>query len=90
VKPRPYVYTGREGGLKLSRGSGQSTDIHIDAVLPGIKADRYERLSAIIEVKGDWPDELLTAIRTQLRDRYVKGARCFSSLYLVGWFSSLR
>jgi hypothetical protein len=72
------------------RGSSQSTDIHVDAAIPGARANSYERLSLIIEVKGNWHDELLTAMRTQLRDRYLKGSRCLNGLYLVGWFSSPR
>ncbi|MFZ2008650.1 MAG: hypothetical protein WAU76_01475, partial [Candidatus Sulfotelmatobacter sp.] len=33
---------------------------------------------------------LLTAMRTQLRGRYLKDSRCRNGLYLVGWFSSPR
>ena len=72
------------------RGSSQSTDIHVDAAVASARADGYQRLSLIIEVKGNWHDELLTAMRTQLRDRYLKDSRCLNGLYLVGWFSSPR
>jgi hypothetical protein len=54
------------------------------------QAENYERLSLIIEVKGNWHDQLLTAMQTQLRDRYLKDSRCRNGLYLVGWFTSPR
>lgn len=38
-------------------------------------------------MKGNWHRELLTAIQTQLRDRYLKNNRCRNGIYLVGWFS---
>lgn len=72
------------------RGSSQSTDIHVDAVVPEASADSYVQLSVTIEVKGNWHNEVLTAMQTQLRDRYLKGSRCRNGLYLVGWFSSTR
>ncbi len=72
------------------RGSSQSTDVHVDTIVPDVKAENYERLSLIIEVKGNWHDELLTAMQTQLRDRYLKDSRCRNGLYLVGWFTSAR
>jgi len=69
------------------RAPGQSTDIHVDAVTPGAKPDSYDQLHTIIEVKGNWHRELLTAMETQLRDRYLKNNRCKYGIYLVGWFS---
>jgi hypothetical protein len=40
----------------------EETDIHVDALAPGGR----DRISAIIELKGCWHDELLTAMETQL------------------------
>ena len=68
-------------------GSGQSTDIHVDAPVPGARPGVYERAYVIIETKGIWHTELLTAMRTQLRDRYLKDSRCRDGIYLVGWFA---
>ena len=68
-------------------GTGQRTDIHVDAVAPGGPNWDYDRISAIVEVKGNWNAELLSAIETQLRDRYLKENRCKNGLYLVAWFS---
>jgi len=67
-------------------GTGQRTDIHVDAVIPGAQAGNYERTYVIVEVKGNWNTELLTAMETQLRDRYLKDNRCRDGVYLPGWF----
>jgi hypothetical protein len=74
----------RRGG---GRGSGQSTDIHVDTVVPGATSGTYERIYVIVEVKGSWHQELLSAMQTQLRDRYLKDNRCRNGIYLVGWFA---
>jgi hypothetical protein len=68
-------------------GTGQSTDIHVDATVPGRTAGTYERTYVIIEVKGNWHRELRSAMQTQLRDRYLKNNACKNGIYLVGWFS---
>ena len=40
-----------------------------------------------MEVKGNWNAELLSAMETQLRDRYLKENRCRNGLYLISWFT---
>lgn len=67
-------------------GTGERTDIHVDAVLRSLNGDVYDRVSAIIEVKGCWHPELYDAMKTQLVDRYLKDNRCQHGLYLIGWF----
>ena len=52
------------------------TDIHVDATVPGRKRRTDERMSVIVEVKGNWHRELDSAMQTQLRDRYLKGNSC--------------
>jgi hypothetical protein len=71
----------------IGSGTGQSTDIHVDAVIKGAESGTYSRLYVIIEAKGNWNKDLFTAMENQLRDRYLKKNRCQSGLYLVGWFS---
>jgi hypothetical protein len=68
-------------------GTGQRTDIHVDAVVPGTGGDNFDRIYAIVEVKGNWNAELLSAMETQLRGRYLKDNRCRNGLYLVAWFT---
>jgi predicted NACHT family NTPase len=72
----------------IGDGSGQSTDIHVDAVIPGAQPGSYERIYAIVEAKGNWHPELVSAMDTQLRQRYLRENRCRHGIYLVGWFSS--
>lgn len=69
-------------------GTGERTDIHVDAVAP---ADGdYARIKVIVETKGCWHAELDTAMETQLRDRYLKENDCRHGLYLVGWYDCAR
>jgi hypothetical protein len=77
--------------VQIRRGpvghSGQATDIHVDTAVRRETQDICEAVSAIIEVKGNWHRDLRTAMRTQLRDRYLKENLCRDGIYLVGWFS---
>jgi len=67
--------------------SDERIDIRIDAVVRHTREEIDERLSLIIEVKGSWNPELMTAMQTQLVDRYLKDNHCQHGLYLVGWFN---
>lgn len=71
----------------IGDGTGQRTDVHVDAVIPGAQAENYERTYLIVEVKGNWNAELATAMETQLRDRYLKENKCGDGIYLAGWFT---
>jgi hypothetical protein len=46
----------------------------------------FDRVTVVIEVKGCWNNKLLTAMREQLRDRYLAEGGCRHGLYVVGWF----
>jgi len=67
---------------------GEITDIHIDAVtrdtdrMPGA----VDIVQAIAEVKGCWNNDVTTAMKDQLRDRYLRDNNCQHGLYVVGWF----
>ena len=67
--------------------SNERIDIRIDAVARNSREEIDERLSLIIEVKGNWNPELMTAMQTQLVDRYLRDNHCQHGLYLVGWFN---
>ncbi len=79
----------RERGVIVNREvrihRGQRTDIHVDAVVES-KTGSLDAVSVIIEVKGCWNPELLTAMKTQLVDKYLVENRCQHGLYLAGWF----
>jgi hypothetical protein len=67
--------------------SDERIDIRIDAVVRNTREEIDERLSLIIEVKGNWNPELMTAMQTQLVDRYLRDNHCQHGLYLIGWFN---
>jgi len=77
--------------VQVRRGAGVSpgeqTDIHVDAVTLGRSSETYDRISAVIEVKGCWNRDLMDAMETQLAERYLKDNRCPFGLYVVGWFA---
>lgn len=80
------VIVNREVEIRRGEGAspGEETDIHVDAVTQ--LSDGHDRISAIVEVKGCWNRGLMTAMETQLVDRYLKDNACPFGLYLVGWF----
>lgn len=81
------IIVNREVKIHHGKGAkkGELTDIHVDAVTPG-QGFTFDRIRAIIEVKGQWHGELKTAMKSQLRDRYMTDYDCQYGLYVVGWF----
>ena len=66
---------------------GQRTDIHIEAVIKRGERSELTKIKAIIEVKGCWNQEVKTAMKAQLVDRYIQNNDCRHGLYVVVWFS---
>lgn len=83
------VVLNREVQIRRGEGSvrGERTDIHVDAVVQEPRDKVYDSITAIIEVKGPWNNDLNRAMKTQLVDRYLKHNQCQHGLYLVGWFN---
>jgi len=83
------IIVNREVEIQRPIGSplGERTDIHVDAVIRGPRADLHDRISAIIEVKGNWHRQLMSAMEEQLVGRYLRDKECRYGLYVVGWFS---
>lgn len=86
------IIVGREVEIRRSMGGnpGERVDLHVDAVMKDASGKVYDRVSAIIEVKGAWNKELAEAMQTQLVDRYLKDNTCRYGLYLVGWFNCIQ
>lgn len=83
------VVAGREVVIRRGGASGipgQRTDIYVTAL--SVKSDqRRGPIAAIVEVKGSWHDDVLTAMKTQLVDDYLAdNPECNVGLYIVGWF----
>lgn len=76
-------------GVILSReveiNKGNKTDIHVNA-FKKINGEIRDKLTVIIEVKGNWHKELYTAMQTQLLDKYLTEHTAKKGIYLVGWF----
>lgn len=81
VANREVVIRGGTGGK-----AGERTDIHVDAVTRGTRPGVFDRVTVVVEVKGCWNRGVLTAMRDQLRDRYLGEGDCRHGLYVVGWF----
>ena len=83
------IVVNREVEIRRGQGGspGERTDIIIDAVVIDREGAPMDVLSVIIEAKGCWHPELLTAMQTQLVDRYLRENQCQFGLYLIGWFN---
>jgi len=85
-----------EAGIILNReveigrvpgaGAGTRTDIKVDAIRQSEKSGSFNVITAVIETKGCWNDELLTAMKSQLVDDYLVRLAAPVGIYLVGWF----
>lgn len=78
------IIVNREVEIRKSvgTGTGQRTDIQVDAAGP-LKNGTRDRLTVIVEVKGCWHLEVLTAAETQLGNRYLKDNSTRHGIYLV-------
>src|SRR6185295_736122 len=61
-----------------------------DLLITYVDRDEYgrelRRYSVVVEVKGCWHDEVLSAMQEQLADRYLAEYETDRGLYLVGWY----
>jgi hypothetical protein len=57
----------------------------VDAIVKGAMG-AFDRISVIVEVKGCWNPDVLTAMEAQLAERYLKDNACAYGLYVVAWF----
>lgn len=83
------IIINREVELRCNSGGqpGERTDIHVDAVVKSPNGETHDSITVIIEVKGCWHREVMTAMETQLVDRYLANNANPYGLYLVGWFT---
>jgi len=73
----------RGEGKGENKGKGEITDLYATCSVAGITGP----VRVIIEVKGCWNQELKTALKNQLVERYLKDNDCRSGIYVVGWFA---
>ncbi len=71
---------------KMGSRNGEDTDIHVVSLNRDDSSGEVNTIKVIIEVKGCWHPKLLTAMETQLVERYLYQNQCNYGLYLVGWY----
>lgn len=79
------VEVGRVPGAPV----GKRINILINAVRrrrPGGEA--FEPITAVIEAKGCWNDDIFTALEAQLVREYMIRLRAQAGIFLVGWFET--
>jgi hypothetical protein len=69
---------------------GRRTDIKVDALKKAENSETFNTITAVIETKGCWNSELITAMKTQLVDDYLVRLAAPVGIYLVGWFDKLK
>lgn len=86
------IIVNREVEIRRGQGgnAGERTDIIVDAVIIDKNAVPVDVISVVIETKGCWHPELLTAMKSQLADRYLRENQCKYGIYLVGWFNCVQ
>lgn len=72
------------GALRARLGS--RTDIKVEAISRTETGGTHNVITAVIETKGCWNAELLTAMQTQLVEDYLVRLATSAGIYLVGWF----
>ena len=65
---------------------GQFTDVYVDAVADA-SLGTENQFTYVIEAKGCWHPQLMTAMETQLVNKYLTDSRFRRGLYLVVWFN---
>jgi hypothetical protein len=69
-------------------GAGDRTDIQVEATTrhDAESGPVPDRIAVVIEIKGPWNEELMTAQRDQLAKRYLPETGTDTGIYLVGWY----
>jgi energy-coupling factor transporter ATP-binding protein EcfA2 len=74
-----------EARNRLGKGVGERTDILVTATATA-HLGHAESIAVVIECKGCWNRDLQTAIKEQLKQRYLIDEGHRLGIYLVGWF----
>jgi hypothetical protein len=86
------IFANREVEVSRAPGApvGQRTDILVNAVRRREDGERFDPITAVIETKGCWNEELFTALEEQLFRKYMIPLRAPVGVYLVFWFDTAR
>ena len=83
------IVVGRETQIRASvsgKGRGESIDLKIDAVA-GKFTQGPPIVTVMVEVKGSWNRDLMTAMESQLVERYLTG-QITQGIYVTGYFAA--
>lgn len=82
------VLVNREVEIRGRRGkvAGEKPDIIVESVKYDANQKVIDRFKLIIEVKCCFNKDYLTAMKTQLADRYLKRNQSKYGIYVAGWF----
>lgn len=81
----PEIIVNREVQVMRTRLSGIGRRVDLLVQVPS-SADSGRVLRVVIEVKGNWNDEIKHALETQLVDRYLARWPGAAGIFLVAWF----
>jgi hypothetical protein len=71
---------------KQGGASGEIPDLLVSTSVPGASPGVYDTVSVVVEVKGCWNRKVLSAMETQLDERYLETADSAAGIYCVGWY----
>jgi hypothetical protein len=84
------IFANREVEVSRAPGApvGRRTDILVNAVRLRDNGERFDPITAVVEIKGCWNKELFTALEDQLFRDYMIPLRSQIGIYLVLWFDT--
>jgi NACHT domain len=86
---RSKVVVNREVLVRqTSAGSGLGLTVDIQADAPAARAEDIEPARCRIELKGNWNQDLMTAMRSQLADDYLIPDGLQYGIYVTAWFDA--
>lgn len=86
---RHGIISNREVEIRHRDGKrpGEEVDIRVEAIRSSSDGGPVQVFAALVESKGCWHPELMTAMKTQLVDRYLsQNPTVADGIYLVAWF----
>lgn len=78
------IHAARESELRQGTGAAAGDEPDLVVTAP-TAAGNGEKLTVVVEVKGTWNLETVSAMEKQLLDRYLRSARC--GIYVAGHFN---
>lgn len=65
---------------------GEETDILVESIVSEMNEWISDKITLVIEVKGNWNPEHRQGMRTQLVNRYLSNNKISHGLYVIGWY----